>query len=190
MMIALGAGAVVLCGVQLGPILFGGSLAPPPPAKKKGADGEGAGATVKTAAPRAAPRASGHAPSASKSTPRGSQAGSEPVPIEAVSIDLSAVGRRAVAYAGAKLRNPFSAAEFETKKNETALSAMKLRLQGIVRCGRQRLAIIENRVRAEGEEVAPGVRMISVEECSVVLSDGKTETRLSLSPATLKAGRP
>jgi len=189
-MIALGVVAVALCALQLGPILFGAGLAPPPKAKKKTADGEDAGATVKTAAPRTAPRASGRAPTASKSTPHGSQAGSEPVAIEAVSIDLSAVGRRAVAYAGAKLRNPFSAAQFETKKNENALASIKLKLQGIVRCGRQRLAIIENRVHAEGEEVAPGVRVVSVEEGWVVLSDGKTETRLSLSPATLKVGRP
>ena len=105
-----------------------------------------------------------------------------------VTIDLSGVARRTLVYEAA--RNPFALSLFEQAPADDLLTKGRFRLQGVVLAGRAgpdgapvRLAIINDRVYAVGQKVAPGVRVAAVEETWVVLTNGKAEARLELSGA-------
>ena len=205
LMIALGVGALGLCGLQLGPILLGGRLDNPPPKSAKHKPGQprvagkrkGGEKTRRPAAKskpsRGAP-APGRAPArANLSRPR--DTGSE-WDLESIAIDLRATGRRTLIYSAAALRNPFAAPKFESVRTGTVLTRADFKLQGIVRARGTRpdgspvhLAIIDGRVYAEGEEVAKGVRIVAVNATSVVLAEGEARARLSMTGLSMKGLR-
>jgi len=100
------------------------------------------------------------------------------------------VGRRAAVYGGKGLRNPLGPAEFEMETKATTLARMKLKLQGIVCTPGRRLAIVDGRVYAVGDELMEGIKLAAVEPQYVVLSDGKTQAKFFLSSPTFRLGRP
>jgi len=189
MMIALGVVAAALCALKLGPILSGAPLRSPGAKKKSG------GSKPKRSRRRPTRRSTRKkAASRQMDTEDTSleEAQSE-WSLETVPVDLSAASHRPVLYEGSSLRNPFGPASFELAQQRNVLSRVTLRLQGVVRAGGKRsdgsssrLAIIDDRVYREGDEVAPGVRLIQVDAASVLLADGKNQVRLTLSGPRLK----
>ncbi|MFH1731278.1 MAG: hypothetical protein ABIF82_06480 [Planctomycetota bacterium] len=192
LMIGLGVLAAILCAVQLGPIFLGGKPKKEGPKKpvgprvaKKQNDRP---RVAKSGEPRTAPRAG----TARKRPPPPTGTGSaqEDVsawPLESIAIDLTAVGRRALTYEVVETRDPFGAAKFERARASSALTKATFKLQGVVCGGRSRpdgtlirLAIIDNKVYAEGQEVIKGVRVAGVDATSVVLAEGKAQLRLFL----------
>jgi len=190
MMIVLGVVAAGLCALKLGPILTGAPLVPPQQKKKSGTSQKKTARATGRSRTKRSSRSAGRARrtgSRRRTARRTSVATSsaphdtvEEWPLELIPVDLSATGRRALAYHAEGLRNPFSPAKFEVARQSDALGRMKVNLQGIVRTAGRRLAIIEGRVYAEGEEVVEGVTLTRIDATSVLLTDGKNETRLSL----------
>ena len=96
-------------------------------------------------------------------------------------------------YEADKRRNPFAAPKFEMGQASSALTKATFKLQGVVRAGRLRpdgtpvrLAIIDDKVYAEGQEVVKGVRVAKVNAASVVLAEGKVQLRLFLTGPSLR----
>ncbi len=196
MMIGLGVLAAALCALKLGPILTGAPLVAPQ--KKKSTSGKKTTKGKSKAKTKRGSRSSGRArrPTTQRRTTRttpgrktaGPHNEAEEWPLESIPIDLSATERRALVYRAVRLRNPFSAAKFEVTRESDALVKMKVNLQGIVRTAGRRLAIIEGQVYAEGEKVAKGVTLVKIDATSVLLTDGKNETRLYLSDHSPRIG--
>jgi len=197
-MIGLGVMAVVLCAVQLGPIFLGGKPKKKGPQKPVGPRvakrKDGRPRVAKGGGSRPAPRARAARKGPPPPTGRGSaQEDVSAWPLESIVIDLSAVGRRALMYEVAETRDPFGAAKFEKVRVSSALMKAAFKLQGVLLAGRSRpdgmpmrLAIIDNKVYAEGEEVVKGVRVMKVDASSVVLAEGKIRLRLFLTGPSLR----
>ena len=199
-MIVLGVVAIVLLIVQVGPLVFGkpNPYTDPGKAKKKKATGK---VNTKGKAARGS-RSKGKTPSArgrkskasrrakKKDTQQEKGEGDAAPALAEVQIDLSHVERRVLVYRSSARRDPFSAAPFESEALTTPVHTMKFSLHGVVCYGERRVAIINGRVYAEGAAVAPGVRVLSVSPTGVVLTDGKSQLRLSLKSADLRFRRP
>ncbi|MFO7897800.1 MAG: hypothetical protein R6V58_01940 [Planctomycetota bacterium] len=198
-LIALAILAPILCALKLGPVFTGYSPVKNPenrkeaksekggrskPSKKKRSGAKRAKKTRRPAAARRAP------PAQPQGGPARSPTDIPDWPLEAIRIDLGAIGRQRLTYDGGGLRSPFAPAEFEVAQAPSKLKRMGLRLQGIVRTPDRQLAIIEDRVYTEGEHVAEGVRLERVERGAVVLTDGEDEVRLILKRASLRGGEP
>jgi len=199
LMIVLGVVAVILCVVQLGPVFMGGSPVKDPSKlkknkkKKTGRKGKTKAKKAKSGPRKAVGKAAPKRRPAPARAKVGRDAGPEDPslwPLESITIDLSATSRRDLVYSASALRDPFGPARFETEQRSSSLARMELTLQGVVRSDGQRLAIIENQVYAEGDQVADGVTLLQVGAAWVVLSDGKNEVRLRLTGPSLKVGRP
>lgn len=191
MMIVLGVAALGLCALQLGPILMGKPVAPPTKSAKK-TDGEAASPAAK-AAPKtaAAPAKKGGAPKAARTQTAAKATDSktaEPTPDQTTAplqlaldrIDLSMIHPRKFALEWTGLHDPFSAASFELVKAVDGLEISKLKLQGVVQSDNRRIAIISNHSYREGQEVAPGVILLGVDDGGVTLATGDRQVRLSI----------
>jgi len=197
-MIGLGVLAAVLCAVQLGPIFLGGKPKKKGPQKPVGPRvakrKDGRPRVAKGGGSRRAPRAGAARKRPPPPAGRGSAQEDESAwPLESIVIDLSAVGRRALMYEAIESRDPFGAAKFERVRASSALTKAAFKLQGVLRAGRSRpdgtpirLAIIDNKVYAEGQEVVKGVRVAKVDAASVVLAEGKARLRLFLTGPSLR----
>lgn len=198
LMIGLGVLAAVLCAVQLGPVFLGskpkkkGPQKPVGPRVAKRKDGRPR--LAKGGGSRPAPRTGAARKRSPSSTGRGSaQEDVSAWPLKSIVIDLSAVGRRALTYEAVEARDPFGAAKFERVRASSALMKAVFKLQGVLLAGRSRpdgapmrLAIIDNKVYAEGQEVVKGVRVARVDATSVVLAEGKVRLRLFLTGPSLR----
>lgn len=205
LMILLGLVAVGLCAIKLGPIFLGGGSPVANPSKRKNSKGKSSkkrrsrkkalpskGMSRKSGSKKSGARRTSGSRRAKAGRDGGPQDASEFAPenLKSIAIDLSATRRRKLVYRARGLRDPFAAAAFETQRESDALARMSLRLQGVVRLGDRRLAIIENRVYAEGDEVAGGVTLVEVGETFVVLTDGRNRTRLALTAPTINIEGP
>ncbi len=196
LMAVLGVAAVGLCAIQLGPILMGAPLVEQP--KKSNGDGKAgqakgqnkSGGKKKGGAPARGPKRKGPAARPAPVARNRPQPVADADPLgslESIRVDLTATARRSVPYDAAKIHNPFGTARFERVRASSVLTADNFTLQGIVRTGGtgpngppKRLAIIDNRVYAVGQEVVKGVRVAAVDATSVVLAEGKARLRLHL----------
>ncbi len=182
-MIVSGVVAVALCAVQLGPIVMGKPLVEPPStgAKKGGGAKPQAG---KPAHPPPPPKAKARPKAASGTRQRAGPVASTPPPelppLKVDSLDEALLAPLRFVLNWKELRDPFGPADFETVVPTEMQAAAKLRLQGVLRSDQARLAILGNRVYREGQEVLQGVRLVTIEDTAVVLSDGVREVRLSL----------
>ena len=192
LMVVLGVLALGLCGLQLGPILLGGRLDDPPPKKKLkpgqkrvAKKGKGGGKKKKPrVAAKKKKKPAGGAPARSRQPARARPA--QPVNVgdeldlESIVPDLDSTGRRTLVYASESLRNPFASPKFESERKGTVLTKAKFELQGIIRTRGKRLAIIDGRVYAAGDELAKGVRIVEIKASSVILVEGKSRARLAM----------
>ncbi len=194
-MIVLGIVAVVLCVVQLRPVFTGYS----PVADSSSPAAKAAPSAEQETKTTQAPASRRQSPSSARreeaDTDRSPPSGEErrlpeitDLPLDAISIDLSRIERRIYHYETAGLRSPFAPAEFEEAQRSSRLKKMDLTLQGIVKTSHGVLAIIDNRVFAEGENVAEGVLVKHIGANSVVLTDGQDEVRLALDQRLLRGG--
>jgi hypothetical protein len=164
-MIALSVVAAVLLAVRLGPLLLGGPIASPPPKNKNTKKKR-----EKTSAPP--PTSAAAAPGDAGEPSAGEAAHGR--------IDLSGARQRTTVYRHEGLRDPFGPARFERTPQRSSLAALGLRLTGTVRIGAQRLAIINGKVYAEGDEVAEGVRVHPIESQAATLVSGDHHLRLEV----------
>jgi hypothetical protein len=208
LMIVMGIVAVLLLGVKVGPLFFGkpSPYVDPEKAKRKNAEkATEKGSRKRPAPPRQAARnRPGTRRSARKPPPRrrgerdresaaapeaeeGTFAGFE---LADIPIDLSRVGRRTVRYQDNGRRDPFGPVPFETVVEKPPVLKETFDLQGVLQSTDKRLAIIDNRVYAEGDVLRDGIRVTAIKPTEVVLSDGEMEVTLRLDQPALNMGRP
>lgn len=180
MMCGLSAAAVVMLGMQVGPLVFGGS-----PSRKQQAATKGGGKATSKAA-----HAQGAKPQGKPKAGKTPQPAPGP-PVEEVKIDLSGAVRKAFAYKQQDgLRSPFGLTLFELKSKDLMAPKVDVKLTGIIESGQQRLAIIEGRVYAVGDEVKKGMKVCSIEADSVAVTHGGDQVKLRLSVPDLTVGSP
>jgi hypothetical protein len=192
LMAVLLAAAVALLATQLGPVFFGSSRAPQKPAAAAKSGEKGKTASAKSALGTHSQRNVSPPSSKAKQDSKGGGK-SEPkeaLPLDPSRIDLSAAERQVFQYKDQGLRNPFGRTPFERKNQREALSRMNLKLLGIVAAGPRRLAIIEGKAYAEGEDIREGIRVQAIAADSVTLVSGENQVTLRLPSPELKIGSP
>jgi hypothetical protein len=214
LMVVMGIIAAILFAVKVFPIFFGKANPYKDPEKAKRKAAERAAAKAKgvskpakkaTAArkrpARRRPPARSRTPARRKPDRRERRRDEEEAPerdggmlagldLAEIPIDLSRVTRRAIRYEDAGRRDPFGPAPFERVVEKAPVLKQKFDLQGILRSSDRRLAIIDNRVFAEGNVIRDGVRVLAIKATEVVLSDGEMEVTLRLNQPALNMGRP
>ena len=197
LMIVLGVAAAVLCAVQLGPIVLGKPSPYVDPKKKNKKATKKKSAKLRRTSKRATSGRRGRSqkpPSGRrgrrrKPPPEDDDAMFAGLPLDEVVIDLSKIGRRVFSYRDNGLRNPFAPPTFETAVKENPLLTIKVKLNGVIAGGQRPLAIIGNRVYGEGDEIVPGVKVLSIKSRHVDLTDGENRLRLRLTTPNLTLGR-